>query len=153
MNNQLADMIHRVSEAVEDIFRNTGEIRPMYEAVKPDGERMVVRVPGYDKDLDVALIKAFFAIENIDRYVYVAEAWTLETKMDIDVEQVQREGVRNHPDRREAVMFMAESRDGGILSARRYILRPEHGKAKLAPLHINDLTNAESSGRIVGLLK
>ena len=156
MNNQLADLIHSVSEAIEDIFRKTGEIRPMYEAIKPDGEHMVVVVPGCDKDGEVAMVRAFFAIENVDRYVFVSEAWTLDSTKSgapIDVEQARREGIRNHPDRREAVMFMAESRDGEMLTAHRYILRPEHRKPKLAPLQIDDMTGVESSGRMVGLLK
>jgi hypothetical protein len=48
-------------------------------------------------------------------------------------------------------MFAAENRQGEMLTGHRYILRPEHGKARLSPLTMNKF--ATSEGRTVGLLK
>jgi hypothetical protein len=156
MTERLADLIKVASNKAEELFRKSGEILPMYEATRPDGKRLIIPTPGIDKDTDVMLIKAIFAIENIDHYVYFTEAWIIDNTRSgqpLDLDKIKREGVRNHPDRREVVMFIAENRDGEILTASRYILRPEHGKAKLTPLKIDDLTNFESSGRMFGLLK
>jgi hypothetical protein len=93
-------------------------------------------------------------LNNIDRYVFMDEAWIVDDRrgqIGLDVEKIKREGVKNHPDRREVVMFSAENRRGERLTAKRYILRPEIGKPTLAPLEIDPQFD-HSEGRMVGLL-
>ena len=157
MLTDLKDLIQFASAQVEKIFRKTGEILPMYHAIKSTGETMIITPPhDCSKDMAVALTKAAFALENVDRYVFLTEAWILDNRKGgppIDVDKAKREGLANHPDRREVIMLAAENRRGEIQTATRFILRPEHGKAKLAPLRIDDMTNMTSSeGRMVGLL-
>jgi len=96
-------------------------------------------------------------LNDVDRYVFIDEAWTIDNRKgnlpEIDIKKAYREGIRNHPDRREVIWFNAENRRGEMLTASRFILRPEHGKATLAPLRIDDMTDVQSSGRMVGLLQ
>ena len=116
---------------------------------------MILNPPPGDKDLSIALIKAWFELNEIDRYVYIDEAWIVDDRrnqLGLDLDEVRRTGVRNHPDRREIVMFSAENRRGEQLTAKRFILRPEIGKPTLSPLDI-DKPYEHSEGRMVGLLK
>jgi hypothetical protein len=101
------------------------------------------------------MMKAWMQLNDVDRYVFLDEAWILDDRrgqLGIDMEKVRREGISQHPDRREIVMFLAENRRGEMLTARRFILRPEIGKPTLAPLVI-DTQYDHSEGRMVGLLK
>jgi hypothetical protein len=153
--SDLKSMIEFASEFAGKIFRRTGNINPMYHAIKATGETLILTPPSDDKDISVALIKAAFAIENIDRYVFMDEAWMVDDhrgQLGLDIEKVRREGVRNHPACREIVMFSAENRRGEGLTAKRFILRPEVGKPSLSPLEINKPFE-HSEGRMVGLLK
>ena len=137
------------------LFTKTGLLLPMYDALKANGERIVIAQPDkVSKDIGVALIKAHFALEGVVAYVFMSEAWVLRTTVDRDpdIEHIARNGLEHHPDRREVIMFQAEDTNGGSQTAYRYILRPEHRKAVLAPLHMDDMTGVESEGRMVGLL-
>ncbi len=155
MTIPLAKLIKTASDSVEKIFHDTGVIYPMYHSITTKGEHSVFPAPTEfrDKDLSVAMVKALFAITDVERFVYFDEAWILESKENIDLDKINREGLKNHPDRREAVIFSAEARNGEMLTAKRFILRPEVGKAKLSPLKIDDMAGVESSGRMVGMLR
>ncbi|HVG51623.1 MAG TPA: hypothetical protein VM867_08325 [Xanthobacteraceae bacterium] len=157
----LRALIEFASEQVEKLFRRQGVIYPMYHAVRTDGRHMVISPPSTDKNLSVALIKAAFELHAIDHYVFCDEAWivsTLQSHRTItpsEMARMQREGLSNHPDRNEVVMFSAENRRGEQITAQRIILRPEHGKAKLLPLDFvfDDLADVRSEGRMIGLLQ
>lgn len=152
---ELKALIEFANGQAEKIFRRNGIIYPMYHTVKSDGQIIVMTPPPGDKDMSVALMKAAFVLNDIERYVFIDEAWILDNRKggpEIDMDRVRREGVRDHPDRREVLMFAAENRKGEILTATRFILRPEHGKASLSPLMFNDMTGVESKGRMVGML-
>lgn len=56
-----------------------------------------------------------------------------------------------HPDRREVVAINAEDCDGANMMGWYFILRPEHGKPTLSPLHMSEAT--ESAGQLMGLLR
>jgi hypothetical protein len=151
----MKSMIEFASAQAEKLFRKDGVIYPIYHCIKKDGETLIVPPLHDSKDVAVAMMKALFVIEKIDRYVFIDEAWMLDAAASgvegIDLERVRREGVKDHPDRREIVMFSAENRRGEMLTGRRFILRPEHGKPTLSPLHI-DPPYDHSEGRMVGLL-
>lgn len=159
MTNQLLDLkslIEFASKQTEKIFRKNGVIYPMYHAIKASGETAILTPPHLgSKDLDVAMIKAWFEIENILTYVFMDEAYILDDRKGTlppqDWKKIQREGLRNHPDRREIIMFSAENRRGEMLTATRFILRPEIGKPTLSPLKIDEPFD-HSEGRMVGLL-
>ena len=68
----------------------------------------------------------------------------------LDMNAINRDGLQYHPDRREIVMFNAEHRNGEMLMAHRYILRPEHGKATLGRRWARSRAST-SAGRMVGL--
>jgi hypothetical protein len=150
----LKSLIEFASKQAEKLFRKQGAIYPMYHAIKASGEHVILTPPPGDKDMSVAMVKAWLALENISTVCFIDEAWILDSRKggpEIDVEKARRYGIRNHPDRREVVMFAAENREGQMLTARRFILRPEIGKASLAPLVIDEAFD-HSEGRMVGLL-
>ncbi len=151
----LRSMIRFASDRAETIFRKTGEITGMYHAITKSGEHMVLTQPPGSKDASVAIVKLWMQINDVDRYVYINEAWILEVRSPQpipDANKLASEGVHDHPDRREVVMFSAENRAGGLLLGMRYILRPEMGRPKLSPLKIEDMTSGTNVGRMVGLL-
>jgi hypothetical protein len=152
----LKSLIEFASKNTDKIFRRQGVIYPMYHAIKTSGETVILTPQMDDKDIGVAMVKAWFALNDIDRYVFIDEAWILDDRRGqlggIDIEKARREGLRNHPDRREVVMFSAENRRGQMQTAARFILRPEIGRPTLSPLKIDDMTDVESTGRMVGLL-
>jgi len=150
MTMNLKELIMFASANGEAIFRRTGQLLPMWHAIKANGENLVLSQPNDDKDTAVGMIKALFELENVETYVFLSEAWILHTTKERD--PVIPGSLEYHPDRREAIMFTAENRDGESQTARRFILRPEHGKAKLTPLVFDDMGNIQSSGRMVGLL-
>ena len=90
------------------------------------------------------MTKAWMLLNDIDTYVFMDEAWIVDSTQSgsppIDIKKVQREGIRNHPDRREVIMLSAENRRGEKLTAKHFILRPEVGKPKLSPLQIDPST-------------
>ena len=150
----LTSLIKFASVNADKIFRKTGVIHPMYHAITASGQTEIISPDLSDKDTAVALMKALFVLHDIDRYVFIDEAWILDTTKggpEIDIEKVQRHGIRNHPDRREIVMFSAEDRRGGRRTAKQFILRPEIGKPRLSPLEFDPLFD-HSEGRMVGLL-
>jgi len=151
----LKSLIEFASAQAVKLFRRQGIIYPLYHCIRADGETTILNAFDQDKDLSVAMTKAWMHINDIDTYVFMDEAWILDATQSgsprIDIKKVQREGIRNHPDRREVVMFSAENRRGEKLTAKHFILRPEVGKPTLSPLQI-DPPYDHSEGRMVGLL-
>ncbi|SRR5580765_6303086 len=155
----LKELIEFASAQAEKIFRKAGEFVPMWHAITAEGREIIVVSPEFceHKDAGIQAIREQFEKEDVEIYVFISEAWLLETKRSHDrqdLAKIARQGIGNHPDRREVIAFSAENRKGEMLTGRRYILRPEHGKAKLSPLMLDDMQKlTESSGRMVGLLK
>jgi hypothetical protein len=85
------------------------------------------------------------------RYVFIDEAWQLETTItDRDkIDRIHRRGIRNHPDRREILMYQAEDETGSV-TAHRVITRPPNRKPQLGPLEF--FRSQQSEGRLVGML-
>jgi hypothetical protein len=156
MLDDLKSMIEFASVQAEKIFRKVGAVHPMYHAITTTGETAILTPREADKDIAVAMVKAWFVINDVDRYVFIDEAWILDNRKNnlppFDMDKIRREGLRHHPDRREIVMFSAENRRGEKLTAKRFILRPEIGKPKLSPLEIDEQFDY-SEGRMVGLLR
>ena len=147
-------MIEFASTQAAKLFRKQGVIYPMYHCIRADGETTILNALSEDKDLSVAMTKAWMHLNDIDRYIFMDEAWIVDDRrgqLGLDMEKVRREGLKNHPDRREIVMFSAENRRGEQLTAKRFILRPEIGKPTLSPLMIDEQFD-HSEGRMVGLL-
>lgn len=148
-------MIEAASRYAEEIFRRTGAVDPIYHAIREDDTHLIIPAPDTDKDTGVAMVKAFFAKEKVTAYAFANEAWRLDARDGVtpeELERASRVGLKDHPNRREVVMLVAENAQGEMLTGTRYILRPEHGKPTLSPLKVDDMTGVESEGRMVGLL-
>jgi hypothetical protein len=150
------ELITYASAYVEKLFRRWGCMSPIYHMIHPDGRHEVVPAPTLDKDMCVAIMRAYFVHAGITRYVYVDECWRVAVMgpSTAEIEAVHKfcneRGVSQHPDRVEAVMFMAEDARGHT-NAFRMIERPARGKPKLGPLEFDPITG-KLEGRIVGLL-
>jgi hypothetical protein len=154
----LKELIEVADHSAETIFLDVGKVLPMYHAITAEDKHMIMPMLGTDKDKAVEIAKAAFAKYNVVQYVFIDEAWILDTvrrrlpKGD-EWRKIKSEGLRDHPDRREILMYSAESRKGEQFMGHRYILRPEHGPPKLSPLTIRETSGDYSTGRMVGLLK
>jgi hypothetical protein len=129
-------------------------VAPLWFGITATGESFDLEPPHPDKDFSVAMIRAYFALRNVVRYIYICEAWTVQRPLsDDEVTWIATHGgVAAHPDRIEVVMISGEDRDAGLLTAQRRIIRPPRGRAYLSPLEMHDQTIIQSSGRMVGLL-
>lgn len=149
MTPQLELMFKTANKFVEKHFRAAGEILPMYHAERRNGEHMILPAPPGPKDQAMILVRAFFELHDIVRYIFIDEAWIVigrgdDPRLDLNTK------ASTHPDRREIVMFSAEDETGQYLG-RRFILRPEHGPAKLSPLTMAE-AGGTLQGRMIGLL-
>jgi hypothetical protein len=152
MTDVLRELIEVASGAAEKTFRATGSFPPTWHMITADGESLFSGPISRDKDVQVAMIKTLMIIRNVVRYVFIDEAWILERK-EIDRAEIDRAyqaGLKNHPDRKEILMFSAEDQSAGMVTAHRDIIRAPGRKARLGPLVIDNFT--ESEGRMVGLL-
>lgn len=155
-SRELRELIAFAAEQAAKLFRTTGRVLPMYHAIKRDGTNLIFNAPPGGKDVAVAMVRAAFELHDCIRYVFMDEAWVLEPRgreiTAAEWEHIRREGLSEHPDRCEVLMISGEDQASGLVSAHRFILRPEHGKAKLGPLQYCDLEGGTSVGRMVGLL-
>ena len=154
--NTLRAMLDFASPLIAERFAKTGMIYPMWHVVTGDGKHEIKVDIGPDKDAAAILMRAYFMLVRARRYLFIDEAWMANVGLD-QVETVTRYAnlgrLSEFPDRREAVMFAGEDRNGESVMAHRYILRPEHGKATLAPLEIHDdIEPGSSYGRFTHML-
>jgi hypothetical protein len=150
---QTREMIETASQAVERLFARRGELAPVYFVEHNGGRLDIVPAPPCSKDEAVALMRAYFAIHNVTRYVFVDEAWRVTIPRSPDAaatESFCREhGVSAHPDRVEMILFVAED-ELGIINAYRAIMRRGR-KSSLGPLEY-DPEGGTYEGRMMGLL-
>jgi len=159
---QLRLMFYRASQFCDAHFAQRGEIAPMWHAVTSTGRHLIEPHPTFlGKDMAMLMVRAFFKVEDVVRYVYVGEAWTLDRMIKPEEEEaILRDGIENHPDRVEVVQLQGEDDECGQIMGQRRIIRPESGRPYLGPLEmINDLPSipngarlSQSEGRMVGVL-
>ena len=152
MQTELKKMIEGASRACDDIFRDSGEILPMWDAETADNRRILIPVLSGDKDITAALIRAKFELEQVVRYVFITEAWVLMAKPGTPMATHALGGgsLEHVPGRTEEVMFMGED-ENGIVMAHRDIIRGK-GKPKLGPLRWVPADSGGFEGRLVGML-
>jgi hypothetical protein len=133
------------------IFAVTGIVYPMWHTVTAAGDHKIINSPPGDKDTAALLIRAYFELHDVVRYVFVDEAWTLmvPTSRYSEMPDIMQRGLSDHPERVEVVMYQAEDASGAV-TAHRNIIRPKTGKARLGPLHF--FRSKQSEGRFVGML-
>ncbi len=75
-------LIKTAARKVEAIFAKTGNVAAMYHYVRESGEHVVFMVPPFlkDKNQVVAFAKTIFEAERAVAYVFIDEAWMLDTK-------------------------------------------------------------------------
>src|SRR3954467_3155636 len=106
-----------------------------------------------------AMIRSFFDLRDVIRYVYLGSAGTLNRMIrPEEEEEIFRKGLSEHPDRVEVVQIQGEDRDYGQIIAACNIIRPKRGRPYLGPLlMVNDLPHVprgatiQSEGRMVGM--
>lgn len=146
----LKDLFDHGAETAEFLFKAQGELIPMWLCVDDAGGMHPLIMPDMeDKDKVAATVRQFLKKNKIVQYVAMIECWMLEEKRDkVPAEVLSGEAsLEHHPDRREAIHIMAESKSGEYQSGVYYILRPEHGKPTLSPFKVIGMNEAE--GRFV----
>jgi hypothetical protein len=153
---QLRELINEASEFAEFTFNKDSRVSAGWLYVNGNGERAATPMPCEDKDIAAMLMRALFAILKTRCCVFVDEAWILEKTGDAAeaerlLVQFKTEGIANHPDRVEVVIFSGEDQDVGMLTGRRDIIRPRGERPHLGPLVI-ERPWRQSQGRLVGML-
>jgi len=156
MTPELRKMMEFAGEQSAKLFQRDGQLQRIYHMVRRNGDTVVMPAPPGDKDTSTALVRAFMELSEVVRYIVMDEAWTLDTSERLvsstELKRIKLEGVSQHPDRREAIMIVGED-ETGFYTARRYILRPEHGKPKLTPFQFDEShPGGQWEGRMIGLL-
>ncbi len=148
----LDQMLYRASENAEQIFTEFQHVNPAF--IAETATRQITPLILSDmptdsdgKELVYSTIREIFNQIGAVRFVSIAEAWILFPQPG---ETYTGKPLAEHLDRREVVFIHAEDIQGNIRSAIHYILRPEHNKATLSPLH--ELPIGQSSGRMTELL-
>lgn len=149
-------MLEYADQFIAKRFKDVGRIYPMFHA-ENETEAFVIRTMLENKDAVAEILTKFFAEKNVQRFVFIDEAWFLDIDQkggkfsQAELDKIMREGLKDHPDRREVIQFHAQ--DANVMHIwTREIIRPAKGKAKLAPLKKNEEWN-QSEGRWHGLLR
>jgi hypothetical protein len=145
----IKEFIEFVSEPAKSIFKIEGVLKPMYHAIKSDGEEIIIPTILQDKDLTVTIIKEIFKELDIVKYVFMSEAWTLSSEKDKVPPELHKKGISEHPDRKEIILIMGED-DNGSTMASMDIIRRQDEDPTLGPLVF--VSSEWYEGRMVGLL-
>ena len=154
----LETVLAYAAKVARDAFKVRHEVRPMWAGHTADGELVMV-VPekfgnAADKQFAVDQVRAIFKEKKVVMFTFMTEAWMVDSKsttpQSISRLMRTREGLADHPDRREVVQIIAEDRERSIMGMY-FILRPEHGKPTLSPFRKQE--SMETSGRMTGLLR
>lgn len=146
--------IDRISDAAEQVFKTVGRLTPCLFFINGDGQYVMVPAPSRDKDLSSAMFRALLELSGATRCVFCDEAWGVRSDNEKEARAIDSYARHNSlgiiPDREEVVIFMCEDAREGTIMARRPIIRPAKGKARLGPLEIQNTRLME--GRLVGML-
>lgn len=147
----LREFIEGVAARAEQMFMARGKLLPMYHAIDAEGGDLVFPAPPVDnKDQSNAIVRMLLAEAGATRVAFLGEAWMLAARDgEIDLDQVQRDGIEDNPARIEILMISVEDAKEGFVLASREITRRD-GSVTLGDLEINRMGSAE--GRMVGLL-
>jgi hypothetical protein len=155
---ELKALLDDASVFVEKQFHDVGRIAAMWIAADQGGNQVVVPTPvpftsSGAKDFATMVVRTMFELTGVTRYVFVCESWILLAEDGpVDIEAVQRDGIADHPGRREVINMTAESEVGGLVLAWRPIIRPTKGKARLGPLVVEQRDGLTVEGRMSSML-
>ena len=152
----LRQLVEVIDHAAIAIFKAKGQLLPKWHMVDREGNHIVKPANMTNKDVDLAVMKVFFAFADIVAVVLMSEAWAVDARerviSDAEREKMDREGLEHHPGRIEIIMYRAEDEEGALL-AQRLIMRSPSGKPKLGPLEFPEGANsprAFAEGRFAG---
>lgn len=153
----LEEWVRDNADFAAKVFKDRGELTPMWIAQTKTGEILPICAPMTDKDVLVKAIKKLFKDRDVVRYVFMVEAWTLAAH-DGDKDRKMRDyaarhSLADHPGRRECIMVSGEDAHNQIVGMM-FILRPEHGKPTVSPFNMTITTKqgGHVEGRMAGLL-
>jgi hypothetical protein len=149
----LQSFFEHAAKQAASMFREQGELAPLWHAVDRNGQHLVIVTPWKDNDEKQAiieLVRKLFRERGVKHYVFMCEAWSVITP-DLDEIAPHIGHLSKHPDRREILTLHAEDCDGKSIMGWFYILRPEHAPATVSPLHMSEAT--EHAGTLHGLLR
>jgi hypothetical protein len=157
----LKEWITILTKATETIFNVQHHLTPRYLIETKHNELLFV-VPPDDKDLGIMVMRELLKSGIARRYCFIDEAWLLNRIFDKqykdgisleETQKIEREGLRNHPDRIEGVIYSAEDSDCQVI-AQQVITRPKKGYPSLGPLEFKIMPSQRgyTMGRMVGLM-
>jgi len=152
----LKQFLIKAAAPIDGTFDGDSVLVPMW--IVDSGKIDIIATPWQDdheKRAAVTFVKAKMRELGAKRYVQIAEVWTLVTPKDKGIPESIRLGGRiaNHPDRREAVIAIAEDKQGNCIKMTRYILRPEHEKATLSEPEFDFYQSKATDGLMTHLLQ
>lgn len=142
-------------EAARMLFDKTGEIQPMWICITKGGVVMPIVAPMTDKEQLAEALRELFREKQVVCYVSMLECWMLLGKPERTKDfqkYIEGASISQHPERREAVNIVAESKDTQLMG-HFFILRPEHGKPTLSPFKNLSAEGAHVEGRFVKMLE
>lgn len=152
--SKLKELIRVVDEAAVKGFQEDGKLQPVYIIETEEGGMGVIPIPpGFSKDQVVHVMREIFKDMNVQRYVYVDEAWAVSGSKEEDkaiTEFSRNNSLEHYPGRDELILYAAEDVHEGTVMAKRVIRRPDNGPAQLGDLEFAQLGTI--SGRMTGLL-
>jgi hypothetical protein len=140
--DELRTLIEIASAIAERAFQHTGgRIIPMWHAVAADGKIQILPAPHDLDQFDITQsLRDHFAENNIVRYVFISEAWSLRTDDVAEYNKWRREyrSLKDHPKRKEIMTFFAEDLTMAMI-AERAIIRPSREPPRLGKLCFEDI--------------
>lgn len=127
--------LENLADLAERLFTTQGYVKPMWVLITPDKVMFVIAdfETSKQKDDAIAAVKKLTKDHDAKIVGFICEAWSVALDASHpDFDKMNDITPSQHPDRREIIQVYREI--GGLIEAGSfYILRPEHGKAKLSP--------------------
>lgn len=156
MNEQekLLAFIAKMAPPGDTIFEAEKTLSPLWIFETEEGKVGLISTPWPDQDAkvkSVEKVKKLLKEKNAVRYMHVAEVWLLDEIEEIPDSIKMGGSVASHPDRKEAIVALAEDKAGNCYQRIRYIVREEDGQVSLSPALLIR-TEEKATGLLTGLL-
>jgi hypothetical protein len=154
IENLLTETMSRLAKINTDFFRNEGTLPAslVVAPLKPRDGKITIDVMPLEL---IQLPATREAIRNAALTVTCLEGYLAEQPHSAPLPDPTT--IKDNPDARHCFVYLAQARDGTRACAVQYILRPEHGRAVLAPLKVlnghsvalmdSDIADATRPGR------